>query len=98
MAMKRNSPRILVFAAMLASVLVMASLAISATPEPTASQPKIEVTTSPTTFDDPKAHSTGEQKSTEKQEKEKNDKKKESATGMLLTLFAIITGHQSATH
>ena len=82
---------------MLASVLVMASPAISATPAPTTSQPKVELTTPATPADEPKAHATRDQKSSDKQEKEKNDKKKESATGMLLTLFAIITGHQSAT-
>ena len=84
MATQRKSG-ILVFVMTLATTLIMASTAMTATPEPTAPQPKTEAT----------APSVSDQKASDKQEK--SDKKKGQMTGMLLTFFAVITGHQGAT-
>ncbi len=88
---------LLVFVATLATTIVMASTALSATPEPTASQPNTEVTAPLNTPEtkETKAPPAGDQKASDKQEK--SDKKNGQRTGMLLTFFAIITGHQGAT-
>ena len=88
---------ILIFVMTLATTLIMASTAVPATPEPVAPQPKIEATAplpAPETKD-ATAPSASEQKASDKQEK--SDKKKGRMTGMLLTFFAVITGHQGAT-
>ena len=82
---------ILVFVVMLATAIIMASTAMSATQEPTATPPKMEVTTTPPTLES-KAPPASDQKNSEKQKK-----KNAQLTGMLLTFFAVITGHQGAT-
>ena len=111
MATERKSPRILVFAVILASSLVMASPALSAMPDPATSQPNGEMTLQPTPTE-PTAPLTIKQKRTEKKEKKKNAKKgnaskkkaekktdaknKGPMRAMLLTLFAIVNLHQGA--
>ena len=96
MATKRKSG-ILAFVVTLATTLVMASTALTATPVPTAPQPKIEATAPLNTPDtkDAKVSPASDQKASAKQEK--SDKKKGQLTGMMLTFFAVITGHQGAT-
>jgi hypothetical protein len=88
---------ILVFVVTLATTLVMASTTLSATPEPIAPQPKTEVTAPLNTPEtkEAKVPPASDQKASDKQEK--SDKKKGQLTGMLLTFFAVITGHQGAT-
>jgi hypothetical protein len=108
MATERKSPRILVFAVILASTLVMASPTVSAMPDPATSQPNGEMTLQPTPTE-PTAPLTIKQKRTEKKEKKKNAKKKDAKKkaeknaakkgpmrAMLLTLFALVTLHQGA--
>ena len=96
MATQRKS-RIRVFVMTLATTLIMASTAMTATPESTAPQPKTEATAplhTPETKE-ATAPSVSDQKASDKQEK--SDKKKGQITGILLTFFAVITGHQGAT-
>ncbi len=92
---KKNTMFILVMT--LAATLVMASTTFSATPEPTALQPKTEVTAPLNTPEtkEAKAPPASDQKTSDKQEK--SDKKNGPRAGMLLTFFAIITGHQGTT-
>ncbi len=92
---------VLVFVATLVTATLLATSALSATPdnapsEPTVAQPQVEVTAPPDTSET-KMVPLSEQKSTDKQDKEKTDKKKGPMAGMMLTLFAIITGHQGTT-
>ncbi len=96
MAAMRKSG-ILTFVVTLATTLVMASTALPATPEPTAPRPKIEATAplNPPDTKEAKVRPASDQKASDKQEK--IDKKKGQLTGMLLTFFAVITGHQGAT-
>jgi hypothetical protein len=93
MATQRKSG-ILVFVMTLATTLIMASTAMTATPEPTAPQPKTEATAPLHTpeIKEATAPSVSDQVNSEKQEKKKSQR-----TGMLITLFAVITGHQGAT-
>jgi hypothetical protein len=84
---------ILLFVVTLATATLLATSAISETPEPV-TQPQVEVT-EPTTHPAIKTAPASEQKNPVKAEK--NDKKKGRLTGMLLTLFAVITGHQGTT-
>jgi len=87
---------ILVFVVTLATATLLATSAISATPTPTATQPQVEAT-APTTNPETKTAPASEQKNSYEQSKNgKNDKKKGRVTGMMLALFAIITGHQGA--
>ena len=82
------------FVAVLTTAAFLATSAISATSEPV-TQPQVEVTapmTNPTT----KTAPASEQKNLDKPEKTDN-KKRGRFTGMLLTLFAVITGHQGTT-
>lgn len=90
MVTQRNST-ILTCVVTLAATLVMASTAMSATQEPTATPPKIEVTSMPHALE-PKAPPASDQKNAAKQEKKKGP-----ITGMLLGVFAVITGQQGAT-
>jgi uncharacterized iron-regulated membrane protein len=90
MATQRKS-NILIFVVTLATTIVMASTTLSATPEPIAIQPKIAVTTAPHALES-KAPPASDQANSEKQEKKKGQR-----TGMLITLFAVITGHQGTT-
>ena len=87
MAAKRKSG-ILAFVVTLATTLVMASTALTATPEPTALQPKTEATTPLNTPD------TKEAKVPPASDQKASDKKKGQVTGMLLTFLAVIAGHQ----
>jgi hypothetical protein len=84
---------LLLFVVTLATAALLATSAISATPEPV-TQPQVEVT-APTTNPIPKTAPASEQKNLDKPEKAA--KKKGLFTGMLLTLFAVITGHQGTT-
>ena len=99
MVTERQGP-LLVSAIMLATAIVMGAIAASAVPESPAVQPshrQIEVTVPPAAPEHapPLAN---EQKNTDGPLKnEKNDKKKGPMAGMMLTLFAVITGHQGAT-
>ena len=96
MVTKRKSG-ILVFVVTLVTATLLASSAISATPQPTATQPQVEVT-APTTNPGTKTAPASEPKNSEEQSKNgKTDKKKGRITGMMLTLFAVITGHQGTT-
>lgn len=96
MAVKRKSG-IIAFVVTLATTLVMASTALTATPEPTAPQPKTEATAPLNTPDTKvaKVSPASDQKVSDKQEK--SDKKKGQLTGMLLTFLAVIASHQGAT-
>jgi cytoskeletal protein RodZ len=95
MVTKRKSG-ILVFVVTLATATLLATSAISATPTPTATQPQVEAT-APTTSPETRTAPVSEQKASNEQSKNgKNDKKKGRVTGMMLALFAIITGHQGA--
>jgi hypothetical protein len=93
MVTTRKSQLLASFVVTLATATLLATSAISATPEPV-TQPQVEVT-APTTNPIPKTAPASEQKNPVKPEK--NDKKKGRLTGMLLTLFAVITGHQGTT-
>lgn len=96
MVMKRKRG-ILVFVVTLATATLLATSAISATPGLTATQLQVEVT-APTTKLETKTAPANEQKNPEEQSKNvKNDKKKGRITGMMLALFAVITGHQGTT-
>jgi hypothetical protein len=96
MVTKRKSG-ILTFVVTLATVALLATSAISAMPEPTATKPQVEVT-APTTTLETKTAPTSERKTSEEPSKNgKTDKKKGRITGMMLALFAVITGHQGAT-
>jgi hypothetical protein len=96
MVTKRKSG-ILVFVVTLATVALLATSAISATPESTATQPQVEVT-APTTKLETKTAPASERKTSEEPSKNgKTDKKKGRITGMMLALFAVITGHQGTT-
>jgi hypothetical protein len=85
---------ILVFVVTLATATLLATSAISATLEPTATQPQVEAT-APATHSEIKTAPASAQKNPEKPEK--NGKKKGRLTGMFLALFAVITGHQGTT-
>jgi len=96
MVTKRKSG-ILVFVVTLATATLLATSAISATPEPTAIQPQVEVS-APTTHPETKTASASEPKNAEEPSKNgKTDKKKGRITAMMLALFAVITGHQGGT-
>src|SRR2546427_12411454 len=85
---------ILVFVVTLATATLLATSAISATPTPTATQPQVEAT-APRTNPETKTAPASEQKNSDEQSKNgKYDKKEGRVTGMMLTLLAIITGHQ----
>jgi hypothetical protein len=84
---------ILLFVVTLATATLLATSAISATPD-LVTQPQVEVT-APTTNPAIKTAPASEQKNLDKPEKAA--KKKGRLTGMLLTLFAVITGHQGTT-
>jgi hypothetical protein len=91
MATKRKSG-ILALVVTLATTLVMASTAMTATTEPTAPKPKIEATAPLNTPD------TKEAKAAPESDQKASDKKKGQLTGMFLTFLAVIAGHQGATH
>ena len=93
MVIKRKSRLFASFVVVLATTTFLATNAISAAPDPTATQPQVQVTAPPNTPETKTAPASA-QKNLEKPEK--TDKKGPMA-GMMLTLFAIITGHQGAT-
>jgi hypothetical protein len=93
MGSKRKSG-VLVFVVTFATATLLATSAISATLELTTTQPQVEAT-APATHSEIKTTPASEQKNPEKPEN--NGKKKGRFTGMLLTLFAVITGHQGTT-
>ena len=96
MVTKRKSG-ILVFVVTLATVALLATSAISATPESTATQPQVEVTAPTTNAETKPAPASAPKNADEPSKNGKTDKKKGRVTGMMLALFAIITGHQGAT-
>ena len=79
------------FVVTLATAILIASTAVSATQEPTAIPPKVEATATPHALES-KTPPASDQVNSEKQEKKKSQR-----TGMLMTLFAVITGHQGTT-
>ena len=97
MATQGKSPRVLPLAVMLAASLVMAASVLSMTPEPAVSHPNIEATAPQNTPETKMSPASDQKNSEEPSKNEKNDKKKGPMAGMMLTLFAIITGHQGAT-
>lgn len=97
MVMQKKGQRVLAFVVALATAILLATSAISAMPEPTATQPQVEVTTSTNTPETKTAPATEQKNSEEQYKNGKNDKKKGRITAVMLTLFAIITGHQGTT-
>ena len=87
---KPRKSGVLAFVVTLATAIMIASTAMSATQEPTAVPPKVEVTAAPHALES-KTPPASDQVNSEKQEK------KSQRTGMLMTLFAVITGHQGTT-
>ena len=88
---KPRKSGVLAFVVTLATAIMIASTAMSATQEPTAVPPKVEVTAALHALES-KTPPASDQVNSEKQEKKKSQR-----TGMLMTLFAVITGHQDTT-
>ena len=94
MVSQKKEQRLLACLVAIATATMMASTAIGETPDPTATQPQVQVP-APSNSPEIKTDPASEQKTPEKPAK--NVKKKGSMAGMLLTIYAIITGHQGTT-
>jgi hypothetical protein len=94
MLRQKKGQRILACLVAIATAIMMASTAIGETPDPTAIQPQVEGT-APTATPEIKTAPASEQKTPDKPLK--SVKKRGRITAMMLTLFAVITGHQGTT-
>ena len=109
MVTNKKSQLLASFVIVLATATILACHATSATPDPTAAQPQVQVTappatpqpqvqvTAPPATPETKTVSASKPKNSEEPSKNgKTDKKKGRITGMMLALFALITGNHGA--
>ncbi len=109
MVTNKKSQLLASFVVVLATATFLGCHTTSATPDPSATQPQVQVPAPPATpqpqaqvpappaTPETKTVSASEPKNSEEPSTNgKTDKKKGRVTGMMLALFAIITGHQGA--